>query len=396
MKPGLLTLLILLSFVGGAQSLLSSTVTLNRHTGTVGEFLNDLNAVPGIELSYSAVALDLSKKVSLVGRERTVEDFLKTILKGQPVKYFVQDGKIFITPSTPYKKKFTISGFVTDRSSGERLLGASIYFPQKGVGTTSNVYGFYSITLDEDSLDFQVSYSGYNPFIARINLVQDFKLNIDLEAAIIVNEVVVVNTENRKNSVTRAVGKTEVSANFIKSLPALMGEADVFKSLQMLPGVQAGNEGSSGLNVRGGSPDQNLILIDGVPIYNASHAFGLFSVFNADAVNTVDIIKSGFPASYGGRLSSVIDVHMKEGDKNKFHGEGGIGLVFSKLTLEGPIQKGRSSFLVSARRTYVDLLLKPIFSSAGSQSSFEPFFTDLNVKKSVRTIFKESASVAAP
>lgn len=160
-----------------------------------------------------------------------------------------------------------------------------------------------------------------------------------------------------------------------------MSEPDVLKSLQLLPGVQSGNEGSAGLIVRGGSADQNLILLDGAPVYNATHAFGLFSIFNADAVNNVEVLKSGFPASYGGRLSSVIDVHMKEGDKYNFHGEGGIGLIFSKFAFEGPIQKGRSSFLVAGRRTYVDVFLAPIqkWSADGTDITI-PFFSDLNFK----------------
>ncbi len=380
MKYRLLLLFFLVTQACIAQDLLNWQVTLSRKSGSVGAFLNELNAIPGIRLSYSAGVVDLSKYAELTGNERTVEDLLKSILKNQFLRYVEEEGKIFIIATRPVKKKFTISGFITDQKSGERLIGASIYLPDKGLGTTSNVYGFYSITLEEDTLNFQVTYSGYTPFNALINLTRDINLNLPMEQAVVVNQVVVVNSEGRKNSASRTVGKTDVTSGFIKSLPALMGEADVFKSLQMLPGVQGGNEGSSGLNVRGGSPDQNLILIDGVPVYNASHAFGLFSVFNADAVNTVEIIKSGFPASYGGRLSSVIDVHMKEGDKNNFHGEGGIGLVFSKFTMEGPVKKGKSSFLLSGRRTYFDLLFKPVLSLADAQTKFVPFFSDINAK----------------
>ena len=149
--------------------------------------------------------------------KKTLEDYLKAIIREQPVKYIERDGKVFLVATAPLKKKFTISGFITDRKSGERLIGASIYFPRKGVGTTSNFYGFYSVTLDEDSLDFHVTYSGYVPFSARIHLVHDFTLNIDLETAVVINEVVVVNSEGKRNSITRAVGKTDVSSAFIKS-----------------------------------------------------------------------------------------------------------------------------------------------------------------------------------
>jgi hypothetical protein len=163
----------------------------------------------------------------------------------------------------------------------------------------------------------------------------------------------------------------------VKSLPAFLGEPDIMKAIQLLPGIQAGNEGTSGLYVRGGSPDQNLILLDGVPVYNASHLFGFFSVFNADAIRSVEVIKGGFPARYGGRLSSVIDINMKEGDKNKIHGEGGIGIIASRLTLEGPIQKGKSSFMVSGRRTYIDVLAAP-FMKGTSKGGY--YFYDLNGK----------------
>jgi len=191
----------------------------------------------------------------------------------------------------------------------------------------------------------------------------------------------VVNAESKTNTQNKTIpGKISVSSTLIKSIPALFGEADVLKSLQLLPGIQAGNEGISGFNVRGGSSDQNLILLDGVPVYNAMHAFGLFSVFNADAVHNVEVLKGGFPASYGGRLSSVIDVQMKEGDKYHLHGEGGLGLIFSKLILEGPLRKGKSSFLVSCRRTYADLLIKPIQRLSKDPNRLSTYFSDLMVK----------------
>jgi len=380
MKWRLLLLSVLFSLIAFAQSLLHTNVTISIREGRVEQFLNELSQRSGVQLSYSAGVVDLQKRTFITGNEKTVGEILRAVLRGQDVSPVEGEGKIFLVAHQPVKKRFTISGFITDKKSGERLIGASVYIPEKGLGTTSNVYGFYSITLEEDSLRFQVSYSGYIPFNATIHLRQNIDLNLEMDQAVVVNQVVVVNSEGKRNSATRAVGKNDVSSSFIKSLPALMGEADVFKSLQMLPGVQAGNEGSSGLNVRGGSPDQNLILIDGVPVYNASHAFGLFSIFNADAVNTVEIIKSGFPASYGGRLSSVVDVHMKEGDKYRYHGEGGIGLVFSKLTLEGPIKKGRSSFLVSTRRTYFDLIFKPLLRAVDPKTEFVPFFSDVNAK----------------
>jgi hypothetical protein len=353
----LLLLFLLISGVCQAQTILKTPVTLLRYQGTVGEFLNDLNRVPGIVINYSSEVVDLTKQVQLTREEKTVEDFLRTILRLQPVRYLEQNGKIFLAPEG-VKKKHTVSGYVTDKESGERLIGASVYIPSKKIGTTSNAYGFFSITLDADSVEVQTTYAGYFSNRSQLHLGNDINLDVPLERDIVINEIVIVNAEAKRNTQNRTlVGKADVSPALIKSVTALLSEADVLKTLQLLPGIQAGNEGTAGLNVRGGSADQNLLLMDGVPVYNATHAFGLFSIFNADAVNNVEVLKSGFPASYGGRLSSVIDVHMKEGDKYNFRGEGGIGIIFSKLTLEGPLKKGKSSFLVSARRTYADFLL---------------------------------------
>lgn len=381
MKFRLLLLLVLVSGICHAQTILKTPVSLPRQNGTTGEFLDDLNKLPGIVISYSSEVVNLSKQVQLTGQEKTLEDHLRTILRSQPLKFVEQQGKIFLVPETPVKKKYTLRGFVTDRESGERLIGASIYIPSRHAGTTSNVYGFFSITLDQDSLEIHMTYAGYFPRIVTLDLQQDLEVSIAMERNASINELVVVNAEGRKNTRNRTlVGKTDVPAHLIKSSPSILGEADVLKTLQLLPGIQAGNEGSNGLIVRGGSADQNLILLDGVPVYNASHAFGMFSIFNADAVNNIEVLKSGFPASYGGRLSSVIDVHMKEGDKYNMHGEGGIGLVFSKVTLEGPIKRGKSSFLVSARRTYADLFIRPIVKITDEGIDIIPFFGDVNVK----------------
>ncbi|HYF29562.1 MAG TPA: TonB-dependent receptor [Chitinophagaceae bacterium] len=380
-RTRLLLLFLLASMVCQAQTILKMPVSLQRQTGTVGEFLDELNKLPGITISYSTEVVDLQRRVQLSGQEKTVEDYLRSILKQQALRFVEQNGKVFLVPETPVKKKYTVRGYITDSKSDERLIGASIYIPSKKAGTTSNTYGFFSITLEQDSLEILTTYAGYFPKATPLNLQGDVELNIAMERNVVTNEMVVVNAEGKKNTHNRTLtGKTDVSSSLIKSSPALMGEADVLKTLQLLPGIQAGNEGSNGMNVRGGSADQNLILLDGVPVYNASHAFGLFSIFNADAVNNIEVLKSGFPASYGGRLSSVIDVHMKEGDKYKLHGEGGIGLVFSKFTLEGPLKRGRSSFLLSARRTYADLFIRPIMKLSKSGTDVIPFFGDISAK----------------
>jgi outer membrane receptor for ferrienterochelin and colicin len=377
----LLFLVLFISCAVEAQTILEKPITLARQNGSIGEFLTDINAIPGVIISYSSEVIDLSAKIRLSGQEKTVEDYLKAILRTQPVKYLEQNGKIFLVANEPVKKKHTINGYITDVKSGERLIGTSIYVPELKLGTTSNSYGFYSITLNEDSIDLAISYSGYISRDTSINLVEDKVINFALEQRMVINELVVVNAEARTNTQNRTLpGRIRIPATFIKSMPALLGEVDVLKTLQLLPGIQAANENAAGLVVRGGSPDQSLILLDGVPVYNVSHAFGLFSIFNADAIHNVEVLKSGFPASYGGRLSSVVDVHMKEGDKNKFHGEGGIGIIFSKLTLEGPLKKGKSSFLVSARRTYADLILRPILKASDEAVKLNTYFSDIIAK----------------
>ncbi len=274
----------------------------------------------------------------------------------------------------------TVSGFVTEKKSGERLTGATVYIPEKNAGTATNNFGFYSITVPADSITLRTSYTGYQPFIKPLHLKGNVTINIELETAGELKEVVVMAEKDAIQQRTQ-MSTIDLPIETIKSLPAFLGEVDIMKAIQLLPGIQAGNEGSSGLYVRGGSPDQNLILLDGVPVYNASHLFGFFSVFNADAIRSVEVVKGGFPARYGGRLSSVIDINMKEGNKNKLHGEGGVGLIASRLTLEGPLQKGKSSFMISGRRTYYDILAKP-FIRGNTKGGY--YFYDLNGKVNFR------------
>jgi hypothetical protein len=289
------------------------------------------------------------------------------------------------SPATP--TRVTISGYVRDAATGENLIGVAVVSPELGQGTATNTYGFYSITLPAgaDSVRLQVSYLGYEKARwaapARGSLAHDFRLR---PAANDLAGVEVVGSREEKIAQSTRMGTVNIPLNQIKAVPALLGERDVLKVLQLLPGVQSGGEGQSGLYVRGGSPDQNLILLDGTPVYNASHLFGFFSVFNADALNNVELIKGGFPARYGGRLSSVLDITMKEGNMQEFHGEGAIGIIASKLTLEGPIKKDTASFIISARRTYIDILAQPLIKASlaaeGSKGSIGYFFHDLNGK----------------
>ena len=279
-------------------------------------------------------------------------------------------------------QKATLNGYVTDKKTGERLLGASIFFVGKNLGTTSNAFGFYSITIPADSAEVSFSYSGYHTEVRKISLLHDQTLNIELELSKALDEVIVKTSRREAIQNRTQMSTIDLPITTIKSLPAFLGEPDVLKAIQLLPGVQAGSEGSSGIYVRGGGPDQNLILLDGVPVYNVSHLFGFFGVFNADALHSVEVMKGGFPARYGGRLSSVIDIRMKEGNKKEFHGEGGIGIIASRLTLEGPLDKNKKvSYMISGRRTYLDILMRPIIrSQSDGNVDAGYFFYDLNGK----------------
>ena len=284
--------------------------------------------------------------------------------------------------------RYTISGTVTDRASGEHLIGATVRDVKSGKGTVTNTFGFYSLTLPSDSVLIAITYIGYKADGFQYFLDKNTTQHVSLEQSSILKEVEIVGERYERIEERAQMSRIDIPIQQIKNVPAFMGEKDVLKALQLLPGVSAGGEGQSGIYVRGGGPDQNLILLDGVPVYNVSHLFGFFSVFNPDAVKDVSLIKGGFPARYGGRLSSVIEINMKEGNENEFHGEGTIGLIASKLTLEGPIKKGKSSFIVSGRRTYIDILARPLikagFKADGSEGVVGYFFDDVNAKVNYR------------
>lgn len=274
------------------------------------------------------------------------------------------------------QSRFTISGFINEKGSKENLPGVTVYVPKLKVGTTSNSYGFFSITLPQDSVEIIFSYVGF--MSKKLNLYLDKDVNFNVELGTIeLHEVTVSAEQSKRVSQETQMSTVDIPIEQIKQIPALMGEKDVLKVIQLMPGVQKGSEGSSGIYVRGGGPDQNLIILDEAPVYNANHLFGFFSVFNGDALKSVELIKGGFPARYGGRLSSVIDLQMKDGNKEKIHGEAGVGLIAARLTLEGPIIKDKCSFLVSGRRTYIDALVSPFLPKTGKLGYY---FYDLNAK----------------
>ncbi len=276
-------------------------------------------------------------------------------------------------------ERHTISGYVREAVSGESLIGVNIYLSDHKTGTVTNTYGFYSITLPAaDSVGLVVSYVGFTPEIVKITLQKDTELNINLKPNIVLDEVTVTADRREKQSESVKMSTIKLQLAQIKNVPSLLGEKDVLKVLQLMPGVQKGSEGSSGLYVRGGGPDQNLIILDDAIVYNASHLFGFFSLFNGDALKSVELTKGGFPARYGGRLSSVLEMNMKEGNKEEWHGDGGIGLISSRMTVEGPLKKGKSSILLSGRRTYADLIIYPFMKNEKTGYYFYDFNAKIN------------------
>ena len=279
------------------------------------------------------------------------------------------------------QKKYSISGYVKDSLSAENLIGASVLFKGQQKGVNSNGYGFYSITLPEGHYLLMASYVGYNSAHLEIDLNKNTSLNFLLNQHTSNNEEVIVYAKKKDANVTSAqMGKIDLSMAQVKSLPVLFGEIDIMKTLQLLPGVSNAGEGNTGLYVRGGGPDQNLIMLDDAIVYNTGHLFGFFSIFNGDAIKNTSLIKGGMPAQYGGRLSSVLDVSMKEGNMNKYEVEGGLGLLASRLSVQGPIIKQKASFIVSYRRTYLDLLVSPFVPRSSSFYGSGYYFYDLNVK----------------
>ncbi|ERJ61281.1 TonB-dependent receptor [Sphingobacterium paucimobilis] len=290
---------------------------------------------------------------------------------------------IFSCFSAFCQDKNTISGYVKDASSGELLIGAVVQVKDTQLSTATNSYGYFSMDVLENDIDIIASFVGYKPFFVKVNVSNKKRLAIELEPLDNMLEEVVVSGKKRNNNVTDAqMGALNFTMEEVKNVPVLFGERDILKTIQMLPGVAKGGEGSSNFYVRGGGGDQNLILLDEATVYNASHLMGFFSTFNSDAIKDVALYKGGIPAQYGGRASSVLDIRMLDGNNKKFAAEGGLGLIASRLKLEGPIVKDKSSFMISGRRTYADLFLK--LSNDEKVKKSKLYFYDLNAKANYR------------
>lgn len=349
---------------------------IQKKDATVLEVLKEIEKKAGVTFVYSDDNVNTDRRVSLSG-DFKLEEALRVLFENTVVKFKASRGKVILyRPKNAKKRAHVLSGLIRTKESGELLPMASVYLPELEMAAMANSYGFYSIALPEDSLTVVFSYAGCSPQRIKLKLTKDQELNIDLPSYQVLKEVVVTSVEKESEAVN--MGHISIPASQINDVPYLLGEKDIFKMIQLLPGVKRGTEGSSGFYVRGGGSDQNLILLDDAPVYNANHLFGFFSALNGNAVKSVDFYKGGFPSRYGGRLSSVLDIRLKDGNQNEMHGEGSIGLVSSNFTLEGPIKKNKISAMVAARRTYYDVVAKPFL----KPNTLSYYFYDVNARLS--------------
>lgn len=381
-----LTLLCLLSLASGcgllAQGLLDQRVTVGFGVATLEEALYQLGDEQNLRLSFSNDILP-PKLLTANFEEATVAQVLEQLLKETPLRFRELGGQVVIF--LPADIQYTINGVLADAATGERLIGANIFDNQSEKGTVTNEYGYFSITLPAGPVELDFSYVGYGTRAAEFYLMENQRLDQQLRSDLRLDPIEVVGRRpNFEPHLVQSGGTTQLNMEQLERLPALAGESDLVRALQLLPGVQSGTDGLDGLHVRGGSNGQNLIMIDGVPVYNIAHAAGLFSVFNTNAVKSAQLYKSGFPARYGGRLSSVLDIRTRDGNNQHYQAEASVGLLSGRMTLEGPIQKGKSSFIVSGRRSLVGWYLQPLTESMRSeedrQSLVDYDFFDLNAK----------------
>ena len=357
------------------DGLLDKEVTIAFENMSIPESLEKLEDVTGISTAYNERELK-DTKITVTFEKELLKEVLDALLTNESLSYKLIGNTVTIykTPSkskgsseksatkikTNKVEKYTISGYIVDADSKETLIGANVYITELNLGATSNEYGFYSLTIPEGSYEISFSYIGYESIIDQIELNNDVVISPELQLGNKLNEVIITADDVTLRHSESKMSTNTLSMDKLKTVPVLMGERDLIKLAQLMPGIQSGSEGSTGLYVRGGGPDQNLFLIDGVPIYNINHLFGFLSALNGDAIKTAEVVKGGFPARYGGRLSSIIDIRMKDGNMEEIHGDITLGVISGKMNIEGPILKDKTSFNLSARRTWIDLFTTPI------------------------------------
>ncbi len=301
---------------------------------------------------------------------------------------------IAIAPAVTFaQEKYTVSGEIRESRTGETMIGAVVFLAGTPYGATTNNFGYYSITAPAGEYQLKVSFVGFQEIVRSLQLIKNEVINFNLEEYN--SRDLVIQADRNRNTESTDMGRIELPIDQIKKLPVVFGEVDILKTIALLPGVQSAGEGNTGFYVRGGGIDQNLILLDNATVYNASHLFGFFSVFNADAVKNIELFKGGVPSGYGGRLSSVLDISLRDGNYKEFHGTGGVGTIASRFTAEGPIKKDTSSFIISGRRTYIDFLLKPLINSRPNIQGTGYYFYDLNAKFNYKLGPKDWISLSA-
>ncbi len=373
-----------------AQSLLDKPVTISINNEPLKQALDKLTAASGITFTYNETVAKSSAIININANNQPLGDVLKKAFTALPFSYSVLDQDIMIKYDPDKIKKpaaaqsaggkYTISGTVRSKQTGETVIGASIRVTDVNQGTSSNEYGFYSLTLPAGDHQLAVSAVGQKSVLVPISLHknQQLAINMDNNEQSIQEVTITAKTPGTRDLSNPQMGVEHLSIQETKNIPVLLGERDIIKTIQLLPGIKSAGEGSGGFYVRGGAADQNLILLDEAPVYNASHMLGFFSTFNSDAIKNISIYKGDMPAQYGGRLSSVLDVKMNDGNNQKFGVSGGVGLIAARINVEGPIQKNKSSFLISARRTYADAFLALSKDTIAKKSKL--YFYDINAK----------------
>lgn len=380
-----------LSVVAQDEAILNTRVSIQIKDRSINAALVILEEkIEGISFVFDRSKIQLNKRITVHADHKKIGWVLGQVLAGTPIDFKVFGTQITLYDNPdkvqPLPPQYTISGYLIDRKTQDPLIGATIFEPVTSRGTTTNIEGFYSLSLPKGQHQLVCSYIGYQSISKVLDLENNTKLNLDLNAGEEMEEIVVESSETiDSRHELNTISSNTLDIQTVKSLPNMLGETDVVKAMQLLPGVQSGSEGASGLFVRGGGPDQNLFLIDGAPVYNANHLFGFVSIFDSKIVKKATIIKGGFPARYGGRLSSVLDIHTRTGDMQNYHGEISVGLLSVGASVEGPIWKGRTSFLITGRRSWVDLFAVPIQQlirddNNGIGSIINYYFYDINVK----------------
>lgn len=359
-------------------------LNINIRNATLESFVKQLENATGFSFIYGE-EVKLTRRITLDAKQQTISEILQQAFKNEPIKFEISGKHILLhkrpMPQKSVSRKFTISGYVTDGTSSETLIGANIFESRRSTGTATNPFGFYTLTLPEGETELSFSYLGYESRHSHFELTKDTLLNIRLNSNNQLAEVVVLSDKREAGIESTAMGAHEIPMAQIKNTPSILGEADLLKTIQLMPGVQAGMEGFAGMYVRGGGPDQNLVLLDGIPVYNADHLLGVFSIFTPEAVKNTTLFKSSFPARYGGRLSSIVDVRTNDGDMHRYHGTLSIGLLTDKLHLEGPIWKERTSFSLSARAIPTVFFKNLIVDKdADYADKYNYYFYDINAK----------------